>query len=917
LTAFGPAVGNDAPAPHTPAPPAAPARLRAEHLDHPLGIGERRPRLSWLLPALATEQFGYRLATEDGGDTGWVPGQDSVLVPWPFAPLGSAERSTVRVAVRTDLGMSSFSAPLTVEAGLLSTADWVSSWVAPFEEDVAPAGQRPAYELRGRVSVAAGRPVARARLYATAHGLYEVFLGGVRVGDQELTPGFTQYDSRLQVQAYDVTELLSSVCGDAGDTVVAGDTVASAGTADVTVLLSDGWWRGQVGALRSSDQWGSRTAFLCQLHVWYRDGGTEVTGTGPSWESRPSHLLAADLIEGQRTDLRLAGPYVAGPRAAGRDGDGWRPVRQAEYGFDRLTWSPAPPVRRVEELRPVSVTRISAGRQVIDLGQNINGWVRLADAGPAGTELTLTHGEWLDADGDVTVEHLRPAFPFMPHPLSAGQVDTVLSAGRPGGVEPRHTTHGFRYVRVDGHPGDLSPGTVTGVAVHTDMRRAGWFSCSDDRVNRLHSAAVWSFRGNACDIPTDCPTRERAGWTGDWQLYVPTAAFLYDVAGFSVKWLRDLAADQSETGVVANMSPLPQSEGWHSPVGGWHGSAGWGDAAVVVPWELYRAYGDTSVLDEQWASMTAWLGYVTRTAAEARHPSRIALSAAPAPHERYLWDTGFQFGEWKIPGEDITDMAAYQATDKGHVSTAYFYRSALLMAKIAAVLGRDGDAGQYAELADRVLDAWQREFIGPDGAVRPDDQPTLTRALAFGLLPGELRPRAAARLAELVRTAGTHLRTGFLATPYLLPALADHGHADVAYELLLRDTPPSWLAMIDRGATTVWESWEGIDADGQPHESLNHYSKGAVIDFLHRYTAGIRLAGDPAYRSFVIEPVPGGGLTSASAAHESPYGRIESSWESTGDDRLSLTVRVAPGTTATVRANGTETVVGPGRHEFT
>jgi alpha-L-rhamnosidase len=890
--------------PGVPAAPGAPGRLRAEHLDHPLGIGERRPRLSWLLPSPAAAQYGYRLVTADGADTGWVPGQDSVLVPWPFAPLGSAERVTVRAAVRTDLGESPWSEPLSVEAGLLSAADWASSWVAPVEEDVAPAGQRPAQLLRGHVPVTAGRPVARARLYATAHGLYEVFLGGTRVGDLELTPGFTQYGKRLQVQAYDVTSLLS------------------AGATEVTVLLSDGWWRGRVGMLRAFDQWGATTAFLAQFQVWYADGGTEVSGTGPSWQSRPSHLLAADLIEGQRTDLRLASRDGAGRDGSGTDtngGDrgGWRPVRQADHGYDRLTWSPAPPVRRVAELRPVSVTRISADRQVIDLGQNINGWVRLADAGPAGTAVTLTHGEWLGADGDVTVEHLRPALPFLPHPLSAGQVDAVISDGRAGSFEPRHTTHGFQYVRVDGHPGDLSPGAVTGVAVHTDMRRAGWFSCSDDRVNRLHAAAVWSFRGNACDIPTDCPTRERAGWTGDWQLYVPTAAFLYDVAGFSVKWLRDLAADQWDTGLVVNMSPLPRSEGRDSPVGGWHGSAGWGDAAVIVPWELYRAYGDTGVLDEQWPSMTAWLGYVTRAAAEARHPSRIARSAAPAPHERYLWDTGFQFSEWKVPGEDITDMAAYQATDKGHVSTAYFYRSALLMTQIAAVLGRGGDAGQYTELAARVRDAWQREFIGPDGAVRPDDQPTLVRALAFGLVPDELRPRVASRLAELVRAAGTHLRTGFLATPCLLPVLADHGHAGLAYELLFQDTPPSWLAMIDRGATTVWESWEGIDAGGQARDSLNHYSKGAVIDFLHRYTAGIRLGGEPAYRSFVIEPVPGGGLTSASAAHESPYGRIESSWELAGDDRLRLTVRVPPGTTATVRVNGTENVAGPGRHEFT
>jgi alpha-L-rhamnosidase len=269
-----------------------------------------------------------------------------------------------------------------------------------------------------------------------------------------------------------------------------------------------------------------------------------------------------------------------------------------------------------------------------------------------------------------------------------------------------------------------------------------------------------------------------------------------------------------------------------------------------------------------------------------------------------------------VPGEDITDMAAYQASDRGHVATAYFYRSASLLSSIAGVLGRDRDASRYATLAESVRDAWQREFIGPDGAILPCDQPNLVRALAFGLLPAELRTSAAAQLASLIRASGTRLRTGFLSTPYLLPVLAEHRHAGLAYELLLADTPPSWLTMTDRGATTVWESWEGIDAGGVPHESLNHYSKGAVTDFLHRYVAGIRLGDRPAYRSFVIEPVAGGGLTAASAAHQSPYGRIESAW-SVLDGVMRLRVLVPPGTSAVVRAGGGEMVAGPGRHEFT
>ena len=320
------------------------------------------------------------------------------------------------------------------------------------------------------------------------------------------------------------------------------------------------------------------------------------------------------------------------------------------------------------------------------------------------------------------------------------------------------------------------------------------------------------------------------------------------------------------------MSPCPRAEGRHGPLGGWNGSAGWGDAAVIVQWEIYRAYGDVRLLAEQWPSMVAWLDFVQRSDASGRHLDRATARPDAAPHERSLWDTGFHWGEWLVPDEDPGHMAEYQARDKADVATAYYVRSASLMARIARVLDLPAEAARYGELADRVRAAWQAEFVTPDGQVRPDTQANLVRALAFDLVPEELRKPTAARLVELIRTAGTHLATGFLATPDLLPVLADHGYADVAYELLLQDGSPSWMAMLDRGATTVWERWEGVDADGRPNESLNHYSKGAVIGFLHRYTAGIRLGDDPAYRTIRIELVPGGGLTSAAATHDCPYG---------------------------------------------
>jgi alpha-L-rhamnosidase len=620
-------------------------------------------------------------------------------------------------------------------------------------------------------------------------------------------------------------------------------------------------------------------------------------------------IVQADLIAGERVDQRVRADDLE-----------WRDAMVVDRDVAVLCASPAPPVCRIETLRPLSVTRLGPTRHVVDLGQNVNGWVRLADAGPAGTVVTLTHGEALDAAGDVTLEHLQPVeYPSMDR-LDAGQVDVVVSDGSGRAFEPRHTTHGFRYVRVEGHPGPLTEDDVTGVVVHTDLRRTGWFECSDTDLNRLHEAAVWSFRGNACDVPTDCPQRERAGWTGDWQIFAPTAAFLYDVAGFSTKWLRDLAADQRADGAVRNFAPDMAPEGADDSFVKTfiEGSSGWGDAAVLVPWAMWLGYGDRRLLEEQWESMTRWIGFAEHVAATKRHPSRIERAPEPGPHEQYLWDTGFHWGEWLEPDVDQSDFFANMATtDFAIVATAFLAHSAAVLSRIASVLGRPEDERRYAELAKNARNSWCAEFTEIDGRVRSIRQADCVRALAFRLVPDTHRAVVAAQLAQLVRDAGTHLNTGFLATPDLLPVLAEHGHLDLAYELLFQRTPPSWLAMIDRGATTIWEDWNGIDDAGNATASLNHYSKGAVISFLHRNVAGIRVVADgPGYRHFVIQPEPGGGLTWARAALESPYGRIETSW-SAGDGNLHLEVTVPPGTTAeVVLPDGARAEVGPGRATF-
>jgi alpha-L-rhamnosidase len=844
-----------------------PTHLGVEHLgDSVLGLGDRRPRLSWRLPLGAARQEAYALEI-DGRDVGRTESGDCVLVPWPGEALSSRQRVVWRVKVWADGTESEWSAPAWFETGLLDPSDWSARFVEPMETE------RSAHVLRHSFSLQA--PPSSARLYATAHGVYETFLNGNRVGDIELAPGFTTYPTTLHVQVYDVVALL-----------VAGDNTWE-------VVLSDGWWRGRTGFFQSLDGYGTTLAFLGQLHA-----DDVVIATGPGWESATGFLLQADLMAGQSEDHR------ARPEA-------WHAVTVAEYDLEPLAYSPAPPTRRVEELRPVAVTRPRPDRQVVDLGQNINGWVRLTDLGPRDTELTIVHGEFLTPAGDVTQDHLN--VDILGLQKYVGMIDHVVAAGTPGEVfEPRQTTHGFQYARIEGHPHRLTPDDVTGVVVHTDLRRTGWFRCSDDRLNRLHDITEWSFRDNACEIPTDCPQRERAGWTGDWQLFIPTGAFLYDVAGFSLRWLRDVAAEQLPDGRIINYSPDPlrQQEG---RAGRWldmQGSSGWGDAIVIVPWEMWRAYGDEDVMVEMWPHMVSWIDFAATAARQHRHESRVAARPEPAPHEQYIWDGTYHWGEWIEPGAEPHD---HLRRDQGSVGTAFLHHSAALAARIGRMLGHDAEAERLEELAANVLQAWRAEFIGPDGALTPDTQATHVRALAFGLVPDELRAQTAERLVGLIREAGTHLGTGFLATPYLLPMLADTGHLPVAFELLLQDTPPSWLAMVERGATTVWESWEGIDEEGRPRESLNHYSKGAVISFLHNYVAGITLLdGHPAYRRFRVAPRPGGGLTWAEAVHDSPYGRIESAWRADGS-AFDLTVTAPPGTVAeVVLPDGSVRDQGPG-----
>ncbi|WP_062201506.1 alpha-L-rhamnosidase [Demequina salsinemoris] len=768
-----------------------------------------------------------------------------------------------------------------------------AQWIAPAEPVALEPGRRPAYLLRSTFPWSGGGAV---RLVATAHGIYEAFVNGVRVGDEELAPGFSEYRARLEVQTHDVTSLLHP------------------GDNSIVLLLSDGWFRGRHGFERRGDGWGERTAVLAAV---VSDGAeAPLVATGPDWEQRVSHVTRADLMDGQAVDMRTYDPawFTGG-------GEGFSPVTLADGDLvldrARLAEPVAEPVRRIEELTPVAVTRPQAGTVVLDLGQNINGWMRLTDLGPAGTHLTLTHGETLEADGLVTVEHLR-AFNFATKQLlEAGQIDEVISAGCDGDVfEPRHTTHGFRYVQIDGVPEGLGLSGARGVVVHSDLARTGDFSCSDPRLEQLHEVVRWSMRGNVCAVPTDCPQRERSGFTGDWQVFVATGALLSDVEAFSRRWLRDLAADQWEDGRVPTVVPNPAG---NKPSGVFFedmsaGSAGWGDAAVLVPWELWRSYGDRAALEEQLPAALAWVRYAAGCAAGGRHPERAASRPEPADHERYLWDAGFHFGEWLEPGVPPNPDPS---VDHGIVATAFLHRSAHLASLMATLVGQDDAAAECRAIADGALAAWRAEYLRPDGTLAEETQAHYVRALAFGLAPEELRPATAARLAELVREADGHLGTGFLATGLLLQALADNGQSETAFRLLTSTGHPSWLGMLDAGATTMWEWWDGVDAQGAARGSLNHYSKGAVASFLHTHVAGIRLPDEPseseaAYRRIRIQPTPGPELTRASSTLKTRQGTVAVSW-TLDDGALLLSIDLPEGVEADVTLpDGSSQVIGGG-----
>ncbi len=836
--------------------------MRTNYHQNPLGISSDDLRFFWVLESTIhnTRQVSYYLqvATDPGfqpgkqmvWDTGRVYSDQSIQIVYQGNSLESQTRYYWRVRLQDNHGNDSgWSETAFFETGLRNASEWKAKWIqTPFEED--PASPQPVTQFRSAFK--SKKEIQSARLYASAHGLYEIEINGKRVGDQVFTPGWTSYKTRVPYQTYDITDFLQP-----------GDNAVGA-------YLGDGWYRGYIGWGDQRNYYGEKLAFIAQIHITYEDGSTLIAGTDENWKAMQGPIRRSDIYKGEFYDARMEMQGWSKPRFKDRN---WEPVKVAEdIPVEKLIAWQSPPVRKIQELKPVSWFVTPEGDTVLDMGQNMIGWMKIRLSGEKGSKIELRHAETLDKNGNFYTANLR----------SADQLNTYILKGEGLEVwEPRFTFQGFRYVAVSGWSGDFKMDDFTGIVIHSDMEPTGHFESSNSLINQLQHNIAWGQKGNFLEIPTDCPQRdERLGWTGDIQVFANTASLQMQTAAFLTKWLDDLSADQMDNGAVPHV--IPNVLGDNAA-----GAAGWGDAAAVVPWSVFQAYGDTLLLEQQYESVKKWVDYMQGRAA--------------SQGEKYIWTGDYHFGDWLAYATiDRPDYAgSYTHTDL--IATAYFAHSTHLALKMSKILDKQEDTEYFTFLFENVRNAFRKEFITPNGRLSSDTQTAYLLALQFDLLPENRREDAADYLVADIRRRG-HLTTGFLGTPHLNHVLSEFGYDKEAYDLLLRTDYPSWLYPVKVGATTIWERWDGIKPDSTfqspAMNSFNHYAYGAIGEWMFREIAGIQHKS-PAYKTINISPVPGGGLTHARAFQNTPYGRVLSQWNLT-DKTFELEVLIPANTNATI-----------------
>lgn len=824
--------------------------LKTEHMANPLGIDINHPYLSWNCID-GKIQSAYEITATDAytGKELWHSGKIASASIHTVCPIEAVSRQRISWKIRlwdeNDMA-GEWSESAFFEMGLLDKTNWGAKWINPEiksddevnnKEAHNKEAHQPASYLRTAFDCDKDSLNKNARLYVTAHGLYEVWINGKRVGDFVLAPGSYNYDKRLAYQTYDVSDFLRE------------------GKNDIQVILGDGWYRSVSGVDGDRNIYGEDIALLFQLEI----DGQVVCVSDAKWEaSQNGAIRENDMQQGEIIDARLKEP------------SDYHEVKVEDFSLDNLICSDCLPIQEMEHFDGKIITTPN-GETVIDFGQNLAGYVEFTVNAHDGDKIILTHGETLDENGNFTQENFQDR---KRHKEGGTRQQVVYTCAEgENHYKTKFSIWGFRYAKLETDI-DLSNAVFTAIAVYSGMETLTSFECGNKDVNQLVQNSIWSQRSNFCDVPTDCPTRERAAWTGDMGVFAHTGLYLMDAYPVMRKWLAECRAAQFDDGKIANIAPRNNNPSFFS--GLLAGSVGWGDACIIVPYEMYKRNGDVRILEENYEMMKKWYAFLENRARKS--PMNPVKRLKRNPYRKYTIETGIDYGEWCEP--DVESTSAMR-TPQGKVATAFFAHSGQLLAEIADILGKKEDASHYSKTAEMAQKAW-RFIATEDGRIVSDRQADYVRALAFGLLEGDEAKQAAKDLDELVKKCGYHLNTGFLSTPNLTRVLCDYGYEDTAYRLLLQDTRPSWLYEVKKGATTIWETWDGINEKGEVKASLNHYSYGAVCGWIIDGVCGIVAENE----KITIKPHPDKALGYARAVYNSPYGRIVSGWKYDGDEVL-------------------------------
>ena len=832
------------------------SELTVEHLTNPIGLDVPQPKLGWLLSSTQRNvmQTAYEIQVADNAamkgkllwQTGKVLSDASINIAYDGEKMQSGKRYFWRARVWDNKGKSSGWSPVNYfQMALLNTSDWKAKWI---EADIIET-KRICPQFRKSFNTS--KTILSATAYITAHGMYEANINGKKVGDAFFTPGFTSYNKRLQYQTYDVTSMLRN-----GENVVA-------------INVGNGWYRGYLGWITQVNTWGDKLGLLLQLEIKYSDGTNETIVTDKSWKSTTGSIVNAEIYYGETID---ANKETRGWKMAGYDDFKWAGVKVVDFKLDNLVATYNEPVRKHEVFKASKVITTPKGEKVLDFGQNLVGFESIKIKGQKGDTIRIYHAEVLDKAGNFYTENLRTATSLSTYILS-GNGEEIF--------EPHFTFYGFRYIKIEGVRGEINPENFPAVALYSDMPKTGSFSTSNALINQLQSNIEWGQKGNFLDIPTDCPQRdERLGWTGDAHVFVRTAAYNRGVYNFFDKWMKDVAADQWEDGrvpwVIPNIFTTSQTES---------GSTGWSDVSTIIPWNIYRAYGDKQILENQYPSMKKWVDYMKNKSVN------------------NLWNTEkFHFGDWLFfrPDDDKDGIAAI--TDKNMIAQCFFAQSTQMLINAAEVLGKADDVKTYSTLLENIKQAYINEYMTANGGLVSNTQTAYVLALNFDMLPENLRQQAADRLVKNIHKYNDHITTGFIGTPYICHVLSRFGYKDVAYSLLLQKTYPSWLYPVTVGATTIWERWDAQKPDGsfQTSEmnSFNHYAYGAIGDWMYRVAAGLR-EGAAGYKQIIVQPHLGGDFTYMNADLKTSYGNAASYWK-IEDNKLIMNIEIPVNTTATI-----------------